>query len=414
MNRRDRLEEHSLLLMLATLAGHAGNYAYHLICGRLLTENEYGLLMALFSGVNLILIPMGALSLALTRSISLLDRDDAPLRPAFFRWQRSLVLLAVVGLFCSLPWLPKLGDLLHLDRFAPMLLAALIPALNLQLCLSGAGLQGKQRFPQLALRGSILFATRGLLVLLCLYVGWRAAGWALLAHLLGMLAAQLFSIWSLRQDLQRSPEKASPSSHKPATKQALLSAPILLSFSLLLGADTLLARIYLDADSAGRFAQAAVLARMILWLPLPIAQAMFPKVISGHEQRHSTLKKALLYSTALLFSALGGCLLFAGLGLRILFGPEIGNDQILWVRLMGLAMLPLGMTQLLLYYELARGRIRRLWSLILGAALYLALSLIRHSSPELLLQNLLLSSWVTLSLLCVSLIPWRRSSLQGP
>lgn len=359
----DRLERHSLLLLAATLVGHGGNYVYHVICGRLLPASEYGLLMALFGAVNLVLLPMSALSMALTRGVAadLSAHGGHGIAALFRRWSLGMSaagLAIVAAVWLGSPWLRSAWDL---GRTAPLLIAAVIPGLNLFLVLNGAGLQGLQHFRGLALRSCLLFVGRALLVGGCLLLGFRAAGWALLAHVLAMGLALAFGAGLLRR-------RVSPSTDEghvppPLLRQALAAMPVLLSVSALMTADVVLARHLYPAELSGRFAQAATLGRMILWLPLPIAQAMFPKVVQDQQASGNaphTLRKALAYTLALILGALAVGWVGAPLGLRLLYGiADPVPEQVGWLRGVALAMALLGPAHLLMQYDLARGRLLR-------------------------------------------------------
>jgi O-antigen/teichoic acid export membrane protein len=413
MKSSDRLEWHSLLLLGATALGHVGNSAYHWISGRLLSDNEYGLLMALFGLVNLLLLPMGALGLSLTRAVTPIAQDGGTLRALLRRWTLLLSASAAALLLLGLACAPLLGAQLGFERLAPGLLAAAIPGLNLLLTLSGSGLQGLQRFGQLALRGSLLFAARAALVGACLQLGYRAAGWALLAHVLGMILALAYSAWALQRALPES-RPAPPKPLPPVLRGSLDALPALLAFSALLSLDAPLARRFFTPDIAGQFAQAAVIGRMILWLPLPIAQAMFPKVVrpgaASPAQAH-TLRKALLYSGALTLAALAACWVFAPLALRLMYGiASPAPAQIGWLRGMGLAMAPLSLVYLLLQYELACGQPRRLLPLCLCALAYPIATAFHHPHPDALIRNLLFATSAALiAVLLATRVPSRST-----
>ncbi|MDA3873795.1 MAG: oligosaccharide flippase family protein [Kiritimatiellae bacterium] len=397
MNRRDHLERHSLLLMGATLVGHAANYLYHLISGRLLSPNEYGLLVALFGVINLILLPMSALGVSLTRSIAtdLQARRGSGIRPLCRNWIRGMALVAVAWMLVSWVAVGTAQSLLDVNRLAPILIGALIIALQLFLTLTGSVLQGTQQFTGLAMRGVLLFGLRALLVGACLLLGFKAAGWALFAHLIGMLAALAWSGGILLRRLP-SEENASPSPAAPILIQSLATMPILLAFSFLMTADVILVRKYFSTELSGYFAQSATIARMILWLPLPIAQVMFPKVVpNGNDtqlQRY-TFRKAMAYPQFLIGSALVVLWIAAPLGLKWMYGiPTPSAAQISWLRGIALAMALLGPVYLLMQRELARGNLRGTLPLCFWALAYPIGVHFNHQRPEDLIRLLILLS----------------------
>jgi O-antigen/teichoic acid export membrane protein len=306
------------------MIGYAGNYAYHLITGRMLSEIEYGLLIALFGIINLLLLPMSALGLAFTRAISidLEHSHGSGLKNLTVKGSIGMTGAAFGILVLAVGFSGSLQQAFGFNRLAPIFLAACILGTNLLLTLSGSLLQGLQQFKGLALRGSLLFVLRALLVGFCLFFGWRAAGWALLAHLLGMVVALGVSFWVVKKHLP-APDLSHRIEVRPILMHALRLAPLLLAFSTLMTADVILAKHYFDPLTSGQFAQAATLGRMILWLPLPIAQVMFPKVdrkdIATDAQRH-TLFKALGYTLILILGALVVGWVGAPYALRWIFG----------------------------------------------------------------------------------------------
>ncbi|WFB35367.1 hypothetical protein P3T73_14490 [Kiritimatiellota bacterium B12222] len=372
---KDQLEKQSLMLMSATMVGHVGNYAYHLITGRLLSETEYGLLMALFGMINLVLIPMSALGLSLTRAVSVNVEtyQGGGVRQLTRHWGIGMGITALALFGVAYSFASPLQSSFGFNRLAPILLAACIPGLNLFLTLTGSLLQGLQNFKGLALRGSLLFILRALLVAACLLLGWKAAGWALLAHLLGMAGALSLSLFILYRHFPRSSNDPCPAP-SPILRQALETLPVLLAFSTLMTADVILARKYFGEHLSGQFAQAATLGRMVLWLPLPIAQVMFPKVVRNGQAspaQRKILFKAFGYTLLLVtLTLIVGCL-FAPLGLKMVYGIATPSaSQIAWFRGTALAMALLGPVYLLLQYELARGHIKKLLPLCLLAPVF--------------------------------------------
>lgn len=412
MKIKEPLAGQSMLLITAALTGHVFNYAFHMISGRMLSGSEYGLMMALFGMVNLLLMPMSALGLALTRTVAVdvKDQQGRGLLNLVRKWSGGMILSAGLLLLAAVLAVGILEDTFNVSRSAPFLLAALIPGFNLLLTLSGSLLQGLQRFKGLALRNGMLFVLRALLVAGCLALGWRAAGWALLAHILGMAGSLAVALWYVWPAVPRENLHPAPATG-PILLQSLKAFPVLMGFSILMSADVILARRFFDPEVAGRFAQAATLGRMILWLPLPIAQVMFPKVVregTASSAQRNTLRKAMAYSLVLVAAAGAAAWLFAPLALRIVYGIGAPSpEQIGWLRGIALAMTPLGPVYLLLQYELARGEILRMLHFCILALLFpLGVIFYRHESPSDIIWLLSIANGLAL----VSSLPLLRKS----
>jgi len=403
---KEPLLQHSLWLIGATAVGHVGNYVYHVICGRMMPDAEYGLMMALFGGVNLILIPMAALGVTLTRAVRL--SSHARLSDWLRQWSVRLAIVAAGMFVLAAVMAPAFQRRELSGRAAPLLLAAAIPALNLFLILTGSALQGIQAFRELSLRGSVLFVIRALLVGVCLTLGFRAAGWALLAHLLGMLTALAFSIWALKRLGGRaiSSDTSSVTVHVADLGVAL---PVLLSFAVLMSADVVLVRTWL-AEVSGPYAQAATLGRMILWLPLPVAQAMFPKVVRDHQttsEHRNTALRAVGYTLLLVIPAFVVCWAGADLALRMMFG-ESSPEQVQWMRGIAVAMLPLAPLHVWIQYELARGKLLRLLPVLAGTGVYLTMSILHHETPDQIVRALQIATFTALLFCLVGLFVSKR------
>jgi O-antigen/teichoic acid export membrane protein len=383
-SHRDRLEHQSLLLMGATMVSHVGNVVFHLITGRYLPGDEYGLMIALFGAVNLLLLPMSALQVSLTRAVASLSRQtDRKLLSALLRrWWIRLSGLSLTGLVVAGVASPALLSFFGTDRVSTLMMAACIPVLNLFLTLCGAGLQGLQKFGMLSLRGCSLYVLRAALVGGGVWIGMRTATAGLLAHLAGMTAALAVSVFSLRA-LWKKPDI--PYTRVPVLPGSLLAFPVLLAFSALMTADVILVRALHPGPLSGEFAQAATLGRMILWLPLPIAQVMFPKVVrtaGPTRNQRTTLYKAMAYTMALVMLALAGLWLLGKWGFELVFGTSPTPDQVNWLRGMGVCMALLGPVYVVMQYELARNRIRRLLPCCAVAALYLGTAWFGTASPD--------------------------------
>jgi len=139
------------------------------------------------------------------------------------------------------------------------------------------------------------------------------------------------------------------------------------------GADLLLVKYYFSPEQAGVFSKAAMVARMVFFLPGPVCSAMFPKVTSGGESSTATtrtLYKAMIV-TGLIVASMGLVFLaFPGFILKILV-KEAQPGQIEILRGMVLALTPLTMVMVLLNYELAQRRFRIMIPLFICAAGYL-------------------------------------------
>lgn len=130
---------------------------------------------------------------------------------------------------------------------------------------------------------------------------------------------------------------------------------------------------------------------MVLWLPLPIASAMFPKVIHPGPNARRTLRKASLYTLALLALTLLGFRITAPFFLNLLYGSAT-PEQIHWARQMAFAMAPLGFTHVLLQFDLAQKRFAGSAALLIIALAYLLVASRYHPDVQSLITVLTLAT----------------------
>jgi O-antigen/teichoic acid export membrane protein len=162
--------------------------------------------------------------------------------------------------------------------------------------------------------------------------------------------------------------------------------PLMLGFGAVqffLTADTIFVKRYFPGDITGFYVSAGTLSRALLWLVLPLATVMFPKIVhSAAKSEENNLLGLVLLGTAIL--AAGGA---AGLWL---LGPWIVKliyqDSYMQVALSVLpwyawAMVPLALANVLINNLLARANFRIVPALaVLAAAYGVALAVVgRHA-----------------------------------
>jgi O-antigen/teichoic acid export membrane protein len=204
---------------------------------------------------------------------------------------------------------------------------------------------------------------------------------------LGLAVAVGIGIWQTR-GLWRLPKLA-------FAKRALLAqiVPLMLGFGavqFLFTADTMFVRNYFSDDESGFYTGAGTLARALLWLVLPLATVMFPKIVhSAARSEKSNLLGLVLLGTGMLAAC-------GALGLTVL-GPwiikfvfkesfvQVAAAVLPWY---AWAMVPLSLANVLVNNLLARSQFRIVPVLVALAVAYgFALAVVgRHAgqlaSPE--------------------------------
>jgi O-antigen/teichoic acid export membrane protein len=180
-------------------------------------------------------------------------------------------------------------------------------------------------------------------------------------------------------------------------------------YAVLSNADVVLVKHYFDAMQAGAFAKAAMVARIVFFLPLPVAAALFPKVASGGETSYAsgrTLLKGVLLMGVIVAVTGGFFLLFPGIVLRLL--AKTADPSLIPIfRGMVLALAPLTLLSALLTYEVAQRRFMVALPLGLCAVGYVVAAEWMHETPLQIVAVLGVSTVVALAAV-VALLPWKQ------
>ena len=169
--------------------------------------------------------------------------------------------------------------------------------------------------------------------------------------------------------------------------------PLMLGFGavqFLFTADTLFVKAYFTADESGFYVSAGTLSRALLWLVLPLATVMFPKIVhSAARSEKSNLLGMVLVGTAML--AAGGALGLTVLGPRIVrfaFTEAYVRPAMQVLPWYAWAMVPLSLANALVNNLLARSQFRIVPLLLVLAVAYAVALAHFHASLIAVLQTL--------------------------
>ncbi|MEI8351844.1 MAG: glycosyltransferase [bacterium] len=367
----DHLVTHSLMLLIGGQFGNICNMMFQIYMVRALSNADYGVLSALLGALMLMGTPLGALSGTVTHFTSLMmgRKEQGKVKAMMSAMGRDLVLPAVLGVGAVLLWRQELMEAFKLGSPGPLVVVAATMVVMLLGAVPGGAMVGMQAFEWLAFINTGVPVLRLLAGMGLVVMGLGASG-ALAAHGLGLLATMLFSILVCGSVLGRGREVA----ERPAGVYSYMSGYMAayVAFGVLSSADVLFVKYYFSGEQAGVFAKAAMVARIIFFLPGPVAAVMFPKVTSAGESsaaNRRTLNKAMVVSGVIVAAVSAICLAFPGLMLRVL-AHEAQPGQVEILRGMVLALIPFNFVSIMLNYELAQRRFKIMIPLVLCAAGY--------------------------------------------
>ncbi len=230
-------------------------------------------------------------------------------------------------------------------------------------------LQGRQDFFWLG--WSTIFGGTGRLLaaaILVLALGFGAAG-MLAGAMLGVALATFINIWRARDLWMPRPEKFDA---KGVLRQVL---PLLFGFGacqFMFTADTMFAKAYFTGDEMAPYVAAGTLSRALLWLVLPLAAVMFPKIVHAAAKAEKiNLFNLVVLGTAVL--AIGGALglwLVGPVMVKIVYKTSYVAATTALLPWYAAAMVPLALANVMVNDLLARGRFAVVPCMVVLAAAY--------------------------------------------
>ncbi len=349
-------------LALASAVSIVANYVFLLAAGRILGSDDYGTLAALLGVLAVVLIPAGALQMAVSREISRrLASGDAEGAHTFTRAvlrlsAKATIPLVVVALALAVP----LNDLLNIHSVGIVVLANTTLATALVSPVAIGVIQGSQRFRALAVMYVAPVVLRLAFFGVLAAAGLRLGG-AVLASVLGGFAGTALAFWLIRDQLGGT--RASAWDRREFLRYLGPVAIGLIGIALLTHIDLLIVKARFSGNDAGAYAAASAFARVGFFLPAMILTVLFPRTAARQargEQTEDILGRSLLATAGFC----GGLAVFyaaTGVGLVTM---SFGRDFAVGGRILAPFALAIGffsLANVLVGYHLSRGETRYSW-----------------------------------------------------
>ena len=370
------------LLAAASLAATALNYVFLVAAGRLLGTSDYGDLAALTGLLTVILLPTGALQLAVSREVAReLALDNRQGADAFGRAAVRLGLFVTVPLVAlGLALAAPLRNLLHIRSTGVVVLAMLGLLAALVFPIASGILQGYQRFNDIAALYVTPFLLRLVLLALLAAAGYRLGG-AMFAASLGGLGGAALALALASDSLKRGARVARPSL-RPFLRYLWPVLVGLIGIAVLTNLDLLVVKARFPGDTGGHYAVASAFARVAFFLPATILAVLFPRTVARQARGEDSAD--ILGRSLLVTAGFGGALTLlyamAGRGLVVAsFGRDFAPAGGL-IAPLAIAMTLFALANVLVGFHLSRDETRYAW-IVAGAipVQVLALALVPHS-----------------------------------
>jgi O-antigen/teichoic acid export membrane protein len=386
--------------MIANIGGGALMWAVHFLTG-FLQPGQYGDFGAFLA--FLMLLPNIPLQMTLTQQTAkaLANNTQQQLSAVIRMFLLGSVLIWLLGsvvVFCF-----QKDILAHLKVTDPsgVWVTMVIVLFALWLPMFWGMLQGQQNFLWLGWSMIINAAGRFSIAALAVIKFRAGATGMMVGVLLGFVAAVGLAGWHSRRLILTPPQSFDP---RGLLRQVIPMLVAFVGFQILFTADTILVKDFFPKADADYYVGAGTLSRALLWLVLPLASVMFPRLVhSETKSEKSNLMGMVLLGTAVL--SIVGVLGLALLGPVVipLIPGVFKNNAAQICRLLpwyGAAMVPLAVSNVLLNQLLARPDSKLpLAATVLIAAIGYLFALYRfHPHPVTVLQIMGLANLVLLAI----------------
>lgn len=386
-------------LMIANIGGGALMWAVHFLTG-FLHEGEYGDFGAFLA--FLMLLPNIPLQMTLTQQTAkaLANNTKRELSAVIRMFLLGSAAIWLAGSLIVLCFQNSILDHLKMTESSGLWVTCVIVLFALWLPMFWGMLQGQQNFLWMgwSMISNGIGRFGGAAVAL---IALSAGSTGMMAGvLLGYIAAVGIAAWHSR-GLWLTPPQAFD--WRSLLRQVVPMLVAFIGFQILFTADTILVKDFFTKAQADYYVGAGTLSRALLWLVLPLASVMFPRLVhSETKSEKSNLMGMVLLGTAVL--SIAGALGLALLGpfvVPLIPGAFKANATQICALLpwYGAAMVPLAVSNVLLNQLLARPDSKLpLAAFVLVAAIVYLFALNRfHAQPVTVLQVMGIANLVLLA-----------------
>lgn len=355
-------ERQAIFIFTATTLANVGAYLFHVYMGRHLSPADYGILYTLLALLMIVSGPTGTIQTVITKYASHFKAHNQyeKIRFLFFHSLKKFSLWGGIGFLIFIAFSGHIARFEQIPTRTPVVIVGFILLFSIVAPAAGGIVQGLQRFNYLGwslILGTFLRLVSGIILVI---IGFGVNG-ALSASIIGILFGLFILFLPLRSLFQEKTNERVD--FKEIYRYFAPVTLALLCFMTLTNVDAVLVKHFFSPLEAGNYSAAALVGRVILFLPMAIVIVMFPKASELYAQKKDSsfiLKKSLIYVGLLTGGATLICLLFPRFPLFLLWGNRF-QTSIPLVGKFALAMTFFGLVNILFFYQLSVHRFKFLY-----------------------------------------------------
>ncbi len=365
------------------------SYLFQVYMGRALGPVGYGIFGALVSLLYIISIPGNAISFTITKFVSEYaaknrrEEISALMLGASLKLGKYALLVFILFVIGS----EALANFMKIPSSAPVIIVGLIFSFGLITPVLNGALQGLQKFWHLGAVGVAGSASKLLMGVALVYLGFGVNG-ALASIFFSSLFAFALTLYMLKEYLKPVKSRIEESVFEYSTPVLLTALLLALTSNI----DVVLVKHYFSAEEAGYYAAASLFGKIVVFVSSPIAIVLFPKAsgesASGGAAR--ILRESLIYTAAIVVFVVMAYFLVPSLVVSLIFGPKFSPVAQL-IGMFGVAMAFFALANVFITYDMAVKKMRFLYIVLCATLLEVAAILMFPVSLAAIIKILVLS-----------------------
>jgi len=376
-------------LMIATIIAGIMSYAVHFLA-KDISESEYSIFVTMLMVTACIpVMPLQMVFAKLTADGLATNRLRQLAGMIRLGWLWTLILWAVASLIV-LCFQNQIAERWHLNGLEVLWVTLAVVLMNLWMPMFSGVLQGRQDFFWLGW-AAIVSGSGRLAVAALIVLAFHGGATGMIAGAFAGIGAWAgIAIWRSRDLWRVKPELFDGRS---LFKQV---APLMVGFAacqFLFTTDTMFAKAYFSGDEMAAYGAAGTLSRGLLWLVLPLAAVMFPKIVhaSAKSEKSNLLGIVLLGTAVLTICGAAGLCIVGPIVVKLVYTPAYVATTTKLLPWYAFSMVPLALANVLVNDLMARARFKVVPLMVLLALAYgftLPFMLNRFHHMEVALQTL--------------------------
>lgn len=371
-----RIIRGSFVLIIAFGLFNLLGFFYQFAMARMLSVSDYGILSVLFAIIYIFNIFADSLQTVITK-YTVESKNSGQLRNLLRRSVKKGVRLASVVLAVYLLISLFLKDVLGIPYFL-LAMNGLVLYLMFLFPVSRGILQGRKNFFSL---GSNLVLESGLRLIIS--IGLVFAGFKVYGAVGGILVSGFIvffiSFLPLRDIYKQKEQHFEIKGLSAYTKPTIFITAIV---ALFYSVDVIIAKIIFSPETAGFYAIASILGKIIFWISIPIGRAMFPisaESVQNGNKKNTIFKTSIAILTAIIICTLIIFYFLSDLIISIFAGELIVQSSEILIYL-GLAFSAVSIANMIFLYQLSVGKIKGYKILIIANIVEIILLFVASSS----------------------------------